>query len=101
MTREEAIRILNPETTVEALAEIEYFAGFRGLDAQLEAMKEACRTVIEALQERPKGRWELTVLKHPDSTTSIGAPHCTLCKRRSQRRTPFCPYCGADMRESE
>ena len=33
MTREEAIRILDPETTTEALAEIEYYAGYRGEEA--------------------------------------------------------------------
>ena len=30
MTTKEAIRILDPETTAEALAEIEYYAGFSG-----------------------------------------------------------------------
>ena len=37
MTREEAIRILDPETTGEALAEIEYYAGFSGKKAAIHA----------------------------------------------------------------
>lgn len=38
MTREEAIRILDPETTVEALAEIEYYHGFNGRNAAVQAV---------------------------------------------------------------
>ena len=33
MTNEEAIMLLNPSTRILALAEIEYYNGFRGKDA--------------------------------------------------------------------
>lgn len=57
MNIEEAIRILDPETSVEALIEIEYYGGFNGDKAKLEAVNEACRMAVEALhtqQERKK-----------------------------------------------
>ena len=50
MTYQEAIRILDPKTTVEALAEIEYYAGFNGSTAKQEAVNEACRVACEAMR---------------------------------------------------
>lgn len=54
MKYEEYIRILNPETSSEALAEIEYKAGFKGekakLDAINEARIEACRVLNKQMQ---------------------------------------------------
>ena len=50
MTREEAIRILDPETTAEALAEIEYYGGFRGAEAVVKAVGDACILAVSALR---------------------------------------------------
>ena len=57
MTREEAIRILDPETTAEALAEIEYYAGFRGKKAVKKAVDDACILAVAALREQEERRW--------------------------------------------
>lgn len=57
MTREEAIRILDPETTAEALAEIEYYAGFRGKEAATKAVEDACILAVAALREQEQRRW--------------------------------------------
>ena len=57
MTREEAIRILDPETTAEALAEIEYYAGFKGDDAVNKAVDDACILAVAALREQEQRRW--------------------------------------------
>ena len=54
MTKEEAARILDPETSREALAGIEYYGGFRGEAAVLEAAKEARRVAAEVLRETRK-----------------------------------------------
>lgn len=40
MTREEAIRLLDPETTAKAIAEIQYYAGFITKEAAEAALKE-------------------------------------------------------------
>lgn len=50
MTKEEAIRILDPATSRDALWEIEYYAGFRGKEAKIAAVEEACRMAVEALK---------------------------------------------------
>ena len=57
MTREEAIRILDPETTAEALAEIEYYAGLRGKEAAIKAVDDACILAVAALREQEQRRW--------------------------------------------
>ena len=57
MTREEAIRILDPETTGEALAEIEYYGGFRGRTKAAQALYDACVLAVAALREQENRRW--------------------------------------------
>lgn len=54
MTIEEAIRILDPETTAEALAEVEYYGGFRGNEALVKACEDACIVAVDALK---RTRW--------------------------------------------
>ena len=51
MTYDEARRILHPDTTREALAEIEYYGGFKGAEAKIEAVREACLVACEALDK--------------------------------------------------
>lgn len=55
MTHEEAARILDPETSREYLDDIEYYGGFRGDEAVLEAVNEACRIAAEVLRNRKTG----------------------------------------------
>ena len=57
MTREEAIRILDPATTGEALAEIEYYNGFSGKTAAVHAVSDACILAVAALREQEERRW--------------------------------------------
>lgn len=49
MEIEQAIRILDPETSVDALVEIEYYAGFYGKQARLEAVNDACKLACEIM----------------------------------------------------
>ena len=57
MTREEAIRILDPETMGETLAEIEYYGGFRGRTKAAQAVSDACILAVAALREQEERRW--------------------------------------------
>ena len=57
MTREEAIRILDPETMGETLAEIEYYNGFAGKTAAVQAVSDACVLAVAALREHGERRW--------------------------------------------
>lgn len=51
MTYKEAADILDPETSLAALAEIEYYGGFSGQEAVLESVNEACRIAARVLRE--------------------------------------------------
>lgn len=63
MTIEEAIRILDPDTTAEALAEVEYYGGFRGNEALVKACEDACIVAVDALK---RARWIPCSERMPD-----------------------------------
>ena len=50
MTREEAAKILDPETTLDTYAKISYYGGFEGENVWQDAVNEACRMGAEALR---------------------------------------------------
>lgn len=52
MTIEDAILILDPKTTVQELAKIEYYAGFNGKKAKTKAVDDACNIAVEVMKER-------------------------------------------------
>ena len=52
MNRDEAIKLLDPKTTKEALAEIEYYCGFSGDAACVAAIEDACMLAVEALKRQ-------------------------------------------------
>ena len=109
MEIEDAIRILNPETTEEALAEIEYYGGFCGRQAKIKACDEACEIAVDAMKEkrkesmRPRGKWEKwdETWDMPQAKRLV---RCSECKDFYIRRLMsiegtwnFCPNCGAKM----
>lgn len=51
MTVSEAIRLLDPSTSAEAITEIEYYGGFRGREKVLEAVDEACRLACDIMRK--------------------------------------------------
>lgn len=109
ISKEEAIRILDPVTTIEAMAEIEYYAGFSGSTAVIKAMHDAWKMGAEALRnERPKGQW----IKEPPYISIGGAymkaVECSVCHayfvsdgNTPYKLHPYCCECGADMRGEE
>ena len=68
MTREEAIRILDPVTTGEALAEIEYYNGFTGKTAAVQAVSDACVLAVAALREQEERRWIPVTARLPEES---------------------------------
>lgn len=52
MTLEEAIRLLDPATTAEAIAEIKSYAGFTGKKAAIHAIEDACEIACEVMREK-------------------------------------------------
>lgn len=49
MSIEEAIRILDPETSADAITEIEYYAGFNR-DKPIEKVNEACAIACDVMR---------------------------------------------------
>ena len=90
MTREEAAKILDPETTLDAYAKISYYGGFEGESTWQDAVNEACRMGAEALraldaQEKPKTPCDLCLYNPPSS--GDGKP-CTMCPASSLPEPP-------------
>lgn len=50
MNRDEAIKILNPKTSNEALKKYENYLGFSGNQARLAAKNDACMIAIRDMQ---------------------------------------------------
>ena len=51
MTVSEAIRLLDPRTSAQAIAEIEYRGGFKGREKVLEAINEACKLACDIMRK--------------------------------------------------
>ena len=51
MTIKEAIRLLDPDTSVEAINEIDYYGGLKGYEKVLEAINEACRLACDIMRK--------------------------------------------------
>lgn len=77
MTLEEACRLIDPATDLDALAEIEYYNGFKGKDAAAKALHEAgCRAYREHGCSCPDQRYDL----NPD-----GSVNMAICQRSVKR----------------
>ena len=85
MTYEEAIKILHPDTTFMALAEVEYFGGFNGEEAKIKAVEEACVIACKALEKQ--------IPKKPRETKCQSCNHYIPMVVRD-RKMRFCPFCG-------
>ena len=51
MTINQAIRILDPATTAEELATIEYYGGLNGREKMVAACDEACRVAVGIMRK--------------------------------------------------
>lgn len=51
MTINQAIHILDPATTAEALGEIEYYGGLHGREKMVAACDEACRMAVQIMRK--------------------------------------------------
>lgn len=76
MTNEEAIMLLNPSTKALALAEIEYYHGFRGQEACIKAIEDAHILAVEALEKADKYRWH-DLRKNPDDLPEADEYGCS------------------------
>ena len=86
-------------TREEAVKELKVMKLWTGLKVKIEALDMA----IEALQERPKGRWEYVVDDWWDvhRCTACGELWTLEAGTPQENNMNFCPNCGADMRGEE
>jgi len=106
ISREEAIRILDPSTTMEALAEIEYHAGFNGKRAVIEAVNEARMMGAEALGLLNPKKPHLWGDGYADGHLVYdmwNCPNCEITYEVDYDEYDHCPACGQaiDWRDSE
>ena len=98
MTREEAA-LKHFEMLARALETGNYYDDFDEIDDYINI--EDLYVAIEALQERPKGRWievyDLDYLKFIWSCDQCGEDAPTKQETCDQILKPFCPNCGAEM----
>lgn len=71
MTLEQAIEILDPETTRDAMYAYEYYGGFHGEEAKVKACEQACRIAAEVMKKEVSRR------------RGEENPHCRECICRS------------------
>ena len=88
MTVQEAIKILNPETSADALLEIGYYGGFNGKMAQIQAVIYASLVAIESMEKQ--------IPKKPINK------ECPICEEPIPRwDTRYCPNCGQALKWGE
>ena len=87
MTKEEAIRLLDPETTGAAIEEIEYYNGFTGKTAAIQAIVDACEIAVECINR--------CLPKKAKSMAGGLAEHCPTCNALVVGpMDKFCNECG-------
>ena len=86
----DAIEILHPDTTAKKLIEIEYYHGFNGQKAKIEAVNEACLIACEAMQKQ-------IPVEHHHTVVNTITPD-DLDNGDNKIRVSICPCClGAIM----
>ena len=95
MTIEQAIGIIHPDTAPYVLAEIEYYAGFNGIEASNKALDKARLMAVEALEKQmPKKPF-------PKKFRSIEYPQCPVCNRVLFASEKYCATCGQAIDRGE
>lgn len=84
MNKEQAAKILDPETTLEAYAESEYYGGFNAAQHWKDDVNEACQMGAAALREKSERDkscdcWDDA---QREEWLSIGATYCQQCGKR-------------------
>lgn len=114
MTYEEAMKILHPNTTLTALAEVEYYGGFNGQEAKIKAVEEACLLACKALEKQIPKKPKVETFSYIYLDDYFGRQYfCPNCNRLlinedmhgffSGRKRQYCDVCGQaiDWGESE
>ena len=93
MSVEEAIQILDPETTVDAVAEIEYYAGLNR-EKVIEKINEACEVAVAALKKQVAQPAKDEVGDRYHWTSG----RCPVCNVAITARWDYCQNCGQKIK---
>ena len=96
---ENEVRLIDANALIEDITAAEENAGMGAVVAGTLRRYVNRRPTIDPESLRPKGRWE-----YVDDGVLIGNGmhmECSECSvwKIDRQRTPYCPNCGADMRE--
>ena len=96
---ENEVRLVDANALIEDITAAEENAGMGAVVAGTLRRYVNRRPTIDPESLRPKGRWE-----YVDDGVLIGNGmhmECSECSvwKIDRQRTPYCPNCGADMRE--
>lgn len=101
MPLERAKRILDPETSLEAYVECEYYGGFRASEHWKQEVDEACKIAVEAIEKQiPKKptphKVDVDKLKIGNANFGKGTTvyACSACKQFTSRVYNHCSNCG-------
>lgn len=89
MTPEQAIKILSSETSLEAVEELKYYAGFNQ-DKVIEQIQEAMDMGVDALKKTEAMKPVRVIMGAKGSTTD----GCPLCGKEYFEMVNYCPGCG-------
>lgn len=89
MTLEEAIGLLDPKTSAEAIAEIEYYNGFSGKTAQ--AITDACEIAVEAMRKQIETE---PIMRHRNKIDRVIHGKCFYCENEVNATMNYCSECG-------
>lgn len=89
MTKEQAIRILDADTSVEAVEELKYYAGFNK-DKVIDMIQEAMDMGAEALKKQIPKEPIPIITDDNEYICTI----CPTCQKRNVEGFNYCPICG-------
>lgn len=78
MTLEEALRFIDPETDMDALAEVEYYNGFKGKEAAAKTLREASQMVVDFVRRVSWHDAKTPPPVHDESWENAGEKHCCI-----------------------
>lgn len=78
MTLEEALRFIDPKTDMDALAEVEYYNGFKGKEAAAKTLREASQMVVGFIRRVSWHDVKTPPPVHDQSWENAGEKHCCI-----------------------
>ena len=82
MTLEEALRFIDPKTDMDALAEVEYYNGFKGKEAAAKTLREASQMVVDFIRRVSWHDVKNPPPVHDESWENAGEKHCCIMSNK-------------------